>query len=226
MATYSLQLSTVNHTVDSTVNSRSNHYRARWRQPNLTALRFGMLTLGSLFWVAIYSGLMRRLWQGAALIGPISLLLMVASVVLGVLLIVAWWRFLAQQWSFGGFGGWAALSHDQLLRLTPSEFEEYVTQRIFARRGMQAYNTPNVKDGGIDILLTDRNGQKAVVQCKRYRNAVGEETVRDLYGTMMHNQAAHAYLVTTARISDAARRFSAGKNIDLIDGVRLVELGR
>lgn len=218
MATYSLQLSTVNHPV--------NHYRARWRQPSFTALRFGVLGLSSLLWVAIYSGLMRRLWQGAALIGPMSLLLIIASVVLGVLLTVAWWRFLEQQWNFGKFGGWSALSHDQLLRLTPAEFEEYVTQRIFARRGLQAHNTPDVKDGGIDIWLTDKNGQKAVVQCKRYRNAVGEETVRDLYGTMIHNQADHAYLVTTARISDSARRFAAGKNIDLIDGTKLVELGK
>jgi restriction system protein len=87
-------------------------------------------------------------------------------------------------------------------------------------------NTPDVKDGGIDILVTDEHGRQAVVQCKRYRGTVGEATVRDLYGTMIHAGASQAYLVTTGHISDSAQQWAKGKPIGLIDGEQLAQLSR
>ena len=80
--------------------------------------------------------------------------------------------------------------------------------------------------GGVDILVTDAAGRLAVVQCKRYRGTVGESTVRDLYGTMIHHDASMAFLVSTGAISASARRWAAGKPIGLIDGERLVDLSR
>ena len=70
----------------------------------------------------------------------------------------------------------------------------------------------------------DRFGNLAVVQCKRYRGTVGAATLRDLYGTMLHTGATHAYLVTSGRISRDAREWVRGKPIGLIDGARLVKL--
>ena len=185
---------------------------------DLLIVRIALLLFGTLCWLAVYFLLVQRLWQGAALTEPLTLSMISVIIPLGVILIVAWWQ-LRQQWRLSNtFHGWPALNLDELLQLTPSQVEEYVTQRIFVRRGFKAVNTPDVKDGGIDILLTDRFNQHAIVQCKRYRNVVGEETVRDLYGTMLHGNAVHAYLVTTARISQPARQWATGKNIELIDG--------
>ena len=82
------------------------------------------------------------------------------------------------------------------------------------------------RDGGIDVVVTDRNGRRAVVQCKRYRGTVGAPAVRDLYGTMIHNDADMGYLVATSGISDAARDWAAGKPLVLIDGDELVRLSR
>lgn len=189
-------------------------------------LRLALLLFGTFCWLSIYFLLTQRLWQGASLTESLTLSMISVIIPLGVILIVAWWQ-LRRAWRLGNtFHGWPALTLDELLLLSPSQFEEYVTQRIFVRRGFNAVNTPDVKDGGIDILLTDRFNQNAVVQCKRYRNVVGEETVRDLYGTMLHGKAVHAYLVTTARISQPARNWAADKNIELIDGERLVALGK
>ena len=101
-----------------------------------------------------------------------------------------------------------------------------MARRLFVRKGYSANNTRDVKDGGIDVLVTDRFGQTAVVQCKRYKGTVGEPIVRDLYGTMIGNGASYAYLVTTGSISDEAQRWAAGKPIALIDGRQLVELAR
>jgi restriction system protein len=119
---------------------------------------------------------------------------------------------------------WPALSLEQINRLTPSQFEEYVAHRLFARQGYQVNNTRDTKDGGVDIVVTDAVGRRAIVQCKLYRNGVGEPIVRDLFGALIHNDAHMAYLVTNSHISSAARRFAAGKPIALIDGPQLVEL--
>jgi restriction system protein len=147
-------------------------------------------------------------------------------IVSGVIVALIWFELLRHWGRQVQPFTWRALSIDQMLDLTPAQFEEYVAQRIFARQGYTVRNTPDTGDGGVDVLLTDRNGRIAVVQCKRYRSTVGEEIVRDLYGTMMHSGADRAFLVTTSAISPAAWRWAAGKPIELIDGARLVQLGR
>ncbi len=40
----------------------------------------------------------------------------------------------------------------------------------------------------------------------------------------MHEQAAHAFLVTTAEISKATREWTQGKPMTLIDGATLVKI--
>jgi restriction system protein len=144
----------------------------------------------------------------------------------GAVVALLWWELLRH---------WAlrlrptrrrALSLRQMQALSPAEFEAYVGQRLFARQGYAVVNTPDTRDGGIDLLITDRNGEQAVVQCKRYRGTVGEETIRDLYGTMMHAGASYGFLVTTGSISQAARTWATGKPLTLIDGATLEQLAR
>jgi restriction system protein len=96
---------------------------------------------------------------------------------------------------------------------------------IFRRKGYQVRLTGGSGDHGVDLELHDlRSSRRAIVQCKRYQNTVGEELVRELYGTLLHELAYHAFLVTTADISDAAREWAQGKPITLIDGAALVEI--
>ncbi len=116
----------------------------------------------------------------------------------------------------------AARTLAQLLELTPSEFEEW-TGELFRRRGYRVVNTPDTGDHGIDLLVY-RNGERGVVQCKRYRGTVGEPVVRDLFGVMVHENADRGYLVTTGGISAQAHRWARGKPIELIDGQKLVQL--
>ena len=219
MAAYSFQVRDFPFQTSQTQSTRA-------KIADLAVVRSALLVFGLFCWLGLYILLVRRLWQGFPLVEQLSLSMVAVLILLGVILAVSWWQFWQGVRLSGKFGGWPALSLDELLQLSPSQFEEYVTQRIFRRRGFQTRNTPDVKDGGVDIELRDRYNQKAIVQCKRYRNVVGEETVRDLYGTMLHAEAVHAYLVTTARISDPARKWAADKHIEMIDGERLVALGR
>ena len=111
----------------------------------------------------------------------------------------------------------------ELYALSPGDFEVYVGQ-LFRQKGYRVKLRGGSGDLGVDVELRKRDGKKAVVQCKRYRTTVGSETVRELYGTLIHERAAHAFLVTTADISDAAREWALYKPITLIDGETLVRI--
>jgi hypothetical protein len=202
-----------------------------WRFFNPQRLRASALMLGTVVWLLLYGGLGYRLWtQGVALRDTLNLAMLSMSVLLGVIVLLGW-RAVGKSWPaylfpwLGGFR-WRALSVEQMYALTPWEFEAYVAERIFARQGYQVLNTRDTKDGGIDILLTDRQGHQSVVQCKRYNHTVGEPVVRDLYGTMIDAGATRAFLVTTGTISADARKWAFGKPIELIDGRRLVDLAK
>ena len=116
-----------------------------------------------------------------------------------------------------------ALDIEELFALSPAEFEAYVA-RLFRRKGYRAEVRGGSGDHGVDLMVTNREGRKAIVQCKRYRNQVGPDIVRELYGTLMHEDVSHAFLVTTASISNSAQKWAQGKPMTLIDGDDLVHL--
>jgi restriction system protein len=199
----------------------------------LTTVSLGFLSLrlvaaATLLWLLIYGWLGYRLFVFGLRDGWLgNLLLTVVTILLGVVVVLGW-RRVGWQWLRGWRQGrkWRALSLAAMYRLEPSEFEDYVAYRIFARQGYKVLNTPDTKDGGIDVLITDEYGRQSVVQCKRYKGTVGSATVRELYGTMIHTGAVRAYLATTAEISNDARTWAEGKPIILLDGERLEQLSR
>jgi len=113
----------------------------------------------------------------------------------------------------------------QMLALQPDEFEVW-SGMLFQLMGYQVRNTQYVADHGIDLEVSNRHVHRGVVQCKRYRGTVGEPVVRDLFGTMMHENADRGWLTTTGGISRQAHTWAAGKPIELWDGQKLVELAR
>jgi restriction system protein len=147
------------------------------------------------------------------------------------LLTAAGFLTLIALWGVAGWQ-WAALRRDvsrpamtveQLYALSPRAFEHYVAE-LFERRGYAVEVRGRAGDLGVDLALTRADGRRAIVQCKRYRHAIGPEIVRELFGTMVHERAAHGFLVTTAAISEAARSWAADKPITLIDGPTLAGL--
>jgi len=107
----------------------------------------------------------------------------------------------------------------QLKALDPIAFE-HLTAALFAERGYSVETTDAVGDEGVDVYLR-RGSHTAIVQCKRYEGSVGQPTVRDLYGTMVHHEADAAFLVTTGTITRQAEEWAFGKPIHLIDGYAL-----
>ncbi len=76
-------------------------------------------------------------------------------------------------------------------------------------------------DGGVDLVLS-KDGEKFLVQCKKWRAfKVGVDVVRELYGVMAAKGAAGGFVVTSGRFTDEATRFADGRNLTLIDGPKL-----
>lgn len=107
----------------------------------------------------------------------------------------------------------------QIQELDPTDFEHFVAHML-QRMGYAVEVTGQTGDEGVD-LIARRDSAVAVVQCKRYRGTVAASVVRDLYGTMMHNHATEAWLVTSGKVSKQAREWAEGKPMYLFDGDRL-----
>lgn len=115
-------------------------------------------------------------------------------------------------------------SLEQLQSMDPVDFERFCGF-LYEQQGYKAFMTATTGDEGVDLLLT-KGRETVVVQCKRYSGTVGQPTVRDLYGTMLHSKASAAVLVTTGTISRAAEEWAADKPIRLIDGHELISWAR
>jgi restriction system protein len=101
------------------------------------------------------------------------------------------------------------------------QFERLVGE-AFRLRGYRVVETgQGGADGGVDLVLS-KGGEKFLVQCKQWRAfKVGVDVVRELYGVMAAKGAAGGFVVTSGRFTDEANSFAQGRNVVLVDGVKL-----
>jgi len=111
-----------------------------------------------------------------------------------------------------------------ITKLPWREFETLVGE-AYRREGYEVQETGGGgADGGIDLILR-RGGEKTVVQCKQWKVLkVGVKPIRELYGVMVAEHAQKAVFVTSGVYTEEARRFAAGKPLELVDGEKLVAL--
>lgn len=110
---------------------------------------------------------------------------------------------------------------EDLIALSPQAFEAVVAE-LFETHGYRVELVGGTSDHGVDIVMWNAQGEKWIVQCKRYSGSVGEPVVRDLYGTMLHEEAQGAFLMTTGSFTHKASSWAVGKPIILYDGEDLV----
>lgn len=142
--------------------------------------------------------------------------------VTGFVLIAVWYL-----WSYFKSGQLRkkalGMSAKDLLDLPPGEFEE-MTAELYRARGFQANKTGASGDHGVDVIVKSKDGKKMIVQCKRWRKPVGESIVRDFYGTMQHEKAAHGTIIATSGFTQQAIEWAKGKPMSLHDGNKFVEM--
>lgn len=105
-----------------------------------------------------------------------------------------------------------------------TEFEMLVGE-AYRLQGYQVTETGGGgPDGGVDLVLT-RGGETFFVQCKQWKAfKVGVETVRELYGVMAARGATGGFVVTSGRFTNDAKLFTQGRNLQLVDGPRLLAM--
>jgi restriction system protein len=103
-----------------------------------------------------------------------------------------------------------------LQQLSGKEFEDLIAS-LFRKDGYTVRQCGGSGDEGVDLILQISTA-KDVVQCKRWKTDVGSPVVREFYGAVMHSNARHGFIITTAHFSSSARSFAAGKPITLISG--------
>ena len=109
----------------------------------------------------------------------------------------------------------------KLQDLSAEEFE-YWTAGYFQRHGFknEAVTTFS-SDFGVDVFVDCPDGQKAVVQCKRYKGNVGRPVVQQTYGVMKLLKAQRCYVATTGGFTEPALELGKRKDIILLDGNQL-----
>lgn len=80
-------------------------------------------------------------------------------------------------------------------------------------------------DHGVDLYLRGDN-VSAIVQCKGFASPAGPETVRDLYGTMLHQRADCGVLICPVGWTRGVAEFAREKPILLLDADSLVLVQR
>lgn len=100
-------------------------------------------------------------------------------------------------------GSVARRNFDTLYDIHPRKFEELVSE-IYARQGYVSELTKSSRDGGYDVMLFDKNGEKSIVEVKRYRGKVGVGIVRALRGVQLEIGVPTARIVTTSFFTSPA----------------------
>jgi len=136
-----------------------------------------------------------------------------------------------------GFKGWMMRQRQQAFlhenvdiewvnRLSWRAFESQVAE-VYRQRGYSVDETGGGgADGGVDLILY-RDGQKTIVQCKRWRTyKVGVKPVRELYGVMTAEGADRAIFISSGIYTNEALRFAEGKPLELVDGAQFAVMMR
>jgi restriction system protein len=106
---------------------------------------------------------------------------------------------------------------EDLRQLSPKEFEDLVVE-YYSTLGNKAKRTGSTGDHGVDVIVNTANGEKWVIQCKRWRGSVGEPIIRDFHGVVQHEKADKGEIITTGTFTAQAREWVSGKPITLIEG--------
>lgn len=95
------------------------------------------------------------------------------------------WRLAMAAWQINGQTN-ARVQKRSSLDLSDVELERLAAQ-VYKKMGYKVQHVGQMGDHGIDVLLTNPNNQKEIVQCKQWNKPVGEPVLRDLYGAMRHD---------------------------------------
>ncbi len=112
---------------------------------------------------------------------------------------------------------------DELIELTPREFEEYVAELLRNSGYDNVELTPYSNDKGLDVIAY-KDGLKYGVQCKRYRGTVGSPEIQRFLGALSHAKADTGLFITTGMFSFEAEKMACEHPIVLVNRLDLAKM--
>jgi restriction system protein len=107
-----------------------------------------------------------------------------------------------------------------------SEFELYLQRLLSALGYKDIYKTTSSRDFGADLVFTDREGVRVVIQAKRYavQNPVGLGAVQEIYTSMRYYAADKSVVITSGRYTESCKTLASVNGVKLLDRNDLVDM--
>lgn len=120
------------------------------------------------------------------------------------------------------------MSNDEILNacvdtLSGTDFEKLIAM-YYKDKGYKVELVGGSGDHEVDLILLGKEGYKIAVQCKRWRNNVGNDIVLRLKAGKQIHGCYDAWIVTTSNFTKAAREAAERLNIKLINGLMLYDM--
>lgn len=145
----------------------------------------------------------------------------VIYLLVAILFVLIAWRLLRKAGLYDG-----ALSGRELIERADWREFERLTAQALRGSGFSVGETPGEEveaDGGVD-LVAERNGYRYVVQCKKWRQEVGVNVVRMVYGVMAARGDHGCIVASSGRFTKSAWSWARGKSVTLIHGIALARM--
>lgn len=100
-----------------------------------------------------------------------------------------------------------------------SGFEMYIYRLLIELGYSGVYKTIGSRDFGADVVFTDPDGVRNVIQAKRYavENPVGISAVQEVFSCMRYYKAKKAIVIATTRFTDSCETLAGINYVKLID---------
>lgn len=109
------------------------------------------------------------------------------------------------------------------IKQDPLLFESFVAEVFEKAKGGSTWVSPPTGDFGVDFEHVTEEG-KYLGQVKCHKGDLSYESIAIIHSNMVKQGAMGGYVVTTGSFTKNAKDYAAELNIELIDGVKLVEL--
>jgi restriction system protein len=92
----------------------------------------------------------------------------------------------------------------------------------FAALGFKVELTPKTGDFGADLIVENNEGNRIIVQCKRFKSKVNLKAVQEVVGAIGHYAGDMGIVITNNLFLNSAVKLAKTHDIELWDGDKLV----
>jgi restriction system protein len=177
-----------------------------------------------------------RIVFNAFLVGTVMLLfgggdiffIILGSILLGgsiIILLVEWFIYQKKHKSFKERVQKIKDSQIQELDSFSGEKFEFYLKKLFEDLGYKNIKTTQkTRDFGVDLIMFNDQGNKIVIQAKRYKSSVGIDAINEAVGTRLPEKADEVWVVTNNYFTKPALQHAKKNAVKIIDRDSLIDL--